>query len=89
MPFGVRTMAQQRQSLVDEFRSGGHTISGLCLKYGISRPTAYRWLSRSNLGGSMENCSRAPQRIHHKTPEGVEKAIINLRGERPAWGSRR
>ncbi len=89
MPFGVRTMAEQRTSLVEEIKTGEHSISALCREYEISRPTAYKWLKRRESGESMESRSRAPLNIPNKTIPSVEEAILRAREEHPCWGGRK
>jgi transposase InsO family protein len=89
MPFGVCTMSEQRKSLVEEIKSGEHGISALCRKYGVSRPTAYKWLSRSKSGYSMENMSKAPLKSPCKTSVPVEEMVKQARHKHPCWGGRK
>jgi transposase InsO family protein len=89
MPFGVRTMAGQRASLVEEIRAGERSISEICRDHGISRPTAYKWLERSALGEPMEDRSRAPLSSPSKTGSAVEAAILRAREQHPRWGGRK
>jgi len=89
MPFGVRTMAEQRTSLVGGIKSGEHSISELCRAYEISRPTAYKWLKRHELGEPMESRSSAPLNIPNKTAPAVESSILRAREHHPRWGGRK
>jgi len=82
-------MAEQRASLVEEIRLGEHSISELCRKYGVSRPTAYKWLERSLLGESMECRSKAPLKSPLKTSPVIESVILNARKLHPSWGGRK
>lgn len=89
MPFGVLTMAEHRAFLVEEIKNGVRSISELCRKHGVSRPTAYKWLGRSGHGESMESRSRAPLRSPGKTSHPVEAAILEARKRHPCWGGRK
>jgi len=89
MPFGVPTMAEQRRTLAEEIKTGGHSISFLCRKYGVSRPTAYKWLGRSESGEPMENLSRAPFHSPGKTSQSAEEMILQARRKHPCWGGRK
>ena len=89
MPFGERTMAEQRKSLVEEIRLGERSISAICRDWGISRPTAYKWLRRSEAGEPMNDMSRAPQRSPSRTSPAVEEAVVSARREHPCWGGRK
>jgi transposase-like protein len=72
MPFGVKTMSEQRKSLVAEINSGDLSISAICRKYGISRPTAYKWLQRSETDDSFEERSRMPLHSPNRTIKSIE-----------------
>jgi len=89
MPFGVLTMAEQRESLIEEIKSGEHSISALCRKYGVSRPTAYKWLERNASGESFESRRREPLCSPNKTCPSVESAILRARKLHPGWGARK
>ena len=82
-------MAEQRKSLVEEIKSGEHSISVLCRKYGVSRPTAYKWLERNDSCGSFENRSRVPHHSPGKTCLSVESLILRTREQHPCWGGRK
>jgi len=83
------TMAEQRRTLVEEIKSGEHSISVLCRKYGISRPTAYKWLSRNNSGETFESRSRKPLHSPCKTCPSIESLILRAREQHPCWGGRK
>jgi transposase InsO family protein len=82
-------MAEQRRTLAEEIQSGEHSISKLCRIYGVSRPTAYKWLERSESGESMESRSRAPHRSPGKTCPSIESLILRARRQHPCWGGRK
>jgi transposase InsO family protein len=82
-------MAEERSSLVSEIRVGKLSLSAVCRKYGVSRPTAYKWIQRSDNGDSMDDRSRAPLNSPRKTSAAVEDAVVQARLAHPCWGGRK
>ena len=46
MPWKQTTPMEQKIECICEWRSGKYTITDLCENFGISRPTAYKLISR-------------------------------------------
>jgi transposase InsO family protein len=69
----------------------GSNISFLCERFNISRPTGYKWISRFLATGveGLNDLSRAPHSCPHKTETAIEDAVLKLRGQHQAWGSRK
>ncbi|XWK66832.1 helix-turn-helix domain-containing protein [Tunturiibacter gelidiferens] len=67
------------------------SVADLCREYGISRPTAYRWINRYNETGpeGLVDRSRRPHSCSHATLEPIENAILALRARHPSWGARK
>ena len=67
------------------------SVADLCRAYGISRPTAYRWINRYNETGpeGLVDRSRRPHTCSHATLEPMENAILVLRAKHPSWGARK
>ena len=68
-----------------------HTIpvSHLAERFGISRPTAYKYIKRyedSGMAGLLE-LSRRPHNTPNKTPPDIEEQILYLRNKHPRWGA--
>jgi len=70
---------------------GGEQMSALCRAYGISRKTGNKFKARfERLGAAgLEDRSRAPHVIPHKTPPELVELIITERREHPTWGPRK
>jgi transposase InsO family protein len=69
----------------------GSNFSELCRRYGVSRPTGYKWLGRfvrQGEDGLMEK-SRRPHSSPWKVDAAIEKLILEMRDERPTWGARK
>lgn len=70
---------------------GGETMSALCRRFGISRRTGYKWLSRYEAEGvaGLEDRSRAP----HSNPRAIDaatvEAVMAVRHRYPSWGPRK
>jgi transposase InsO family protein len=91
MPWKTVTAMSLRQELVVLAQTNEISFSHLCDRYGISRKTGYKWLSRYQQEGltGLANRSRRPHHIaRHIEPE-MEEAIVALRRHHPTWGSRK
>src|SRR5262245_19703524 len=66
----------------------GERISDLCREYGISRKTAHKFKKRfERLGvAGLEDQSKAPKVIPHKTSPEIEELVIAERKQHPTWG---
>jgi putative transposase len=81
---------EQRRSFVLDYESGQWSMSELCQRYRVSRPTGYKWLDRYADEGDagLEEVSRAPQTCPHHTPASIERRILALRTEY-GWGAKK
>ena len=79
---------KQRQQFFLEYTSGQWSMSELCDRYQISRPTGYKWIARIESDGfnAADDRSRAPERHPNRTAEKVENEILALR-EKYGWGA--
>jgi transposase InsO family protein len=89
MPFGVLSMSEQRISFVLEILQGELSLSAICRKHDISRPTAYKWLDRYKAGEAMDSRSKSPQHRPRKTGVAVEEEVLRCREAHPFWGGRK
>jgi transposase InsO family protein len=66
-------------------------LTDLCREYGISRKTGNKFKKRfEELGAAgLENQSRAPIFIPHKTPPELEAVFIDERKKHPTWGAKK
>ena len=81
---------KQRQAFVDDFESGQWSMTELCQRYGVTRPTGYLWLERYREQGEqgLLEFSRAPAACPHRTPRAIERKILQLR-KRYGWGAKK
>jgi transposase len=66
-------------------------ISQTAMEFKTTRLTVRKWVTRYKEKGlcGLEEHSRAPKHIPHKTPKRIEKRVIELRQTHPAWGPER
>ncbi len=66
-------------------------MAELSRRYGVSRPTGYKWAERYEARGweGLQDESRAPHQHPNAIAEGVEEAILELRRTHPTWGPRK
>jgi transposase InsO family protein len=63
----------------------------LAQHFGISRKTAYKWLTRYTLDGEagLANRSRRPKRPQNVTPRAMESVVVEKRDTYKVWGGRK
>ena len=82
----AKTTPVTRALLVDRVRVQGWRVDAAALAQSISRRTAYKWLRRHRLGGSLDDASAVPHRQPRRTAPAVIAAITALRRQRlTAW----
>ena len=80
---------EQRARFVRDFNSGVWTMTELCERYGVSRPTGYKWLARAReTGANLRDRSRAPHQCPHRTSGEIEALIVAARHEY-GWGAKK
>ena len=91
MPWKEVSAVSLREEFVMLARADGANMAALCRRFGVSRQTGYKWLSRFEERGrvGLVDCSRRPQRSPSKTAVNMEDAIVALRRKHPAWGARK
>lgn len=86
MPWERKTVMEQRIAFIADAQEGRESFSALCDRYGISRKTGYKWLRRAENDEPMENRRRTPHSSPGRTPEEVERLILDVRDACPCWG---
>ena len=83
-------VVKERLAFVRNLESGHWSMSELCERYGISRPTGYKWLARHQAGGrtGLDDRSRMPQHCPHRTSDALEALILAARREY-GWGAKK
>ncbi len=78
MPWKVINQMDLKIKLVNDWSEGHSSITDLSQKYGVSRPTVYKWLKRYEQFGveGLKERSRAPKRRPHRTAEDILNLVI-------------
>src|SRR5262245_11074181 len=91
MPWDQTSAMDQKRLFVADYLTRSFTIVELCLRYGISRPTAYKWIQRFLNRGyqGLDELPRRPTRCPHRTPDELAEVLLELRRRHPTWGPKK
>lgn len=80
-----------REEFVRLALSSDMSISELCARYGISRKTGYKWINvyRTDGAAGLADRSRRPHHSPRRIDASLERVIMDLANEYPAWGARK
>ncbi len=78
MPWKVINQMDLKIPLIKDWNAGHSSITDLSQKYGVSRPTIYKWLKRYKRLGieGLKEESRAPKQCPHRTSQKILDIII-------------
>lgn len=81
----------QRVRFIGALKSCAYTMTELCLAFGVSRKTGYKWAERYSQEGldGLKDRSRAPRSCPHRTEWRCEQALVEQRRKHPLWGPRK
>jgi len=88
MPWNETCTMNERLAFIDAWKSRDFTLSALCRRFGISRKTGYKWISRVLEEGrsGLADRSRAAHHRPNQTPEDVVRALIKVKHKHPSCG---
>ena len=88
MPWKETMAEDERTKFVEAYRSRVWSMTELCERFGVSRPTGYKWVYRSEQEGlvGLGDRSRAPKNCPHRTAAKVREAILATKRTHPDWG---
>src|ERR1700688_2872439 len=91
MPWKSGTIMDSRLEFVRLAGQGDVSVAELCRRFGISRQTGHLYLRRHRETGAagLEDRSRRPLSCPRRSPDVIEKKIVDLRKANPAWGGRK
>jgi putative transposase len=91
MPWSEVTVVNQRTRFVADVERGVFSMTELCRRYGISRPTAYLWWERYLEDGprGLHDRSHRPRSCPHATSPEVWTRIREARHRHPSWGPKK
>ena len=90
MPWMETHTLDQRRKFLAALASGQWSMTELCARFGVSRPTGYSWLARSRAGGAaaLHDRSHAPHHCPHRTAPGLEAQLLAARRQY-GWGAKK
>lgn len=91
MPWKETSAMDQRVQFIADWLSADYCKTELCRIYGISRPTADKWIGRyaeSGLQG-LEALTRAPHCHPNQTAEELRRLIVQTKLRRQQWGPKK
>ncbi len=91
MPWSETCTMEQKRLFIQDYVRGSFEIAELWRRYGISRPTGYKWIQRFEDEGfvGLEERSRRPEGCSHETAIEITEAILELRRKHPYWGAKK
>jgi transposase InsO family protein len=91
MPWHETDPVNERVKFVAAHQSGLYSMSELCQRASISRPTGYKWLARYAESGvdGLKDRSHAPKHCPQRMAKEVFDALLAARRAHPHWGPRK
>ena len=91
MPWSNLSPMDHKTQFIADFLRHTLSITELCLHYGISRKTAYKWINRYQLHSisGLEDRSRKPHSCPHQTDPDIVEALLDARRHHPTWGPKK
>ncbi len=90
MPWIETNVVDERLKFVADYESEQWSMTERCERYGVTRPTGYKWVARHREGGraGVADRSRAPHTCPHRTSDAMEALIVEAR-EEYGWGAKK
>lgn len=91
MPWARTDWMSERVKFVAAYLRCDDSFTDLCVDFGISRKTGYKWIHRYDAEGpaALVDRSRAPHHHPQATEDHVVEVVIALRRRHPRWGPRK
>lgn len=88
MPWRETCPMEERVKFIGDWLKDEETVADLCLIYGISRKTGYKWIERYERHGvdGLREMSRSPHDHPNQTPTVTEEKLVRFRHQHPHWG---
>ncbi len=91
MPWKDTTRIEQKIEFICEWRTGKYTIMESCRSLVISRPTAYKIITRFEQMGydGLREMFRTPREHSKETDQKVLSGILELKEKHRLWGAKK
>lgn len=82
---------EEREKFCREVFAQNLTFSEICHRFGVSRPTGYKWIERFEESGrsGLSDHSRARLTQAHEVADEMVQQLVNLRVKHPTWGPKK
>lgn len=91
MPWARTDWMSERVKFIAAFLEHEASFTDLCMDFGISRKTGYKWVGRYQAHGAeaLQERSRAPHSHPNEISADLIQAIVAIRRRHPRWGPRK
>lgn len=91
MPWRIADPMSIRLEFVAEVLARRRPVAALCVQYGISEKTGYKWLARFRSHGpaGLADAPHTAHRCPHQTPGVQRELLCAARRAHPTWGARK
>ena len=91
MPWKETNVMEQRTLFIDAWLTRQYSKTELCQRFGISRPTADKWIQRYRQNGlaGLADQSRRPHHSPNATDDALRERLIAAKQQRPHWGAKK
>ncbi len=91
MPWKECGAMEERMRFIVDWERLGLPFQELCERYGISRPTGYKWVERFVEEGAtgLAERSRRPRHSPQATAQDIVAGIVEARRRHPTWGGKK
>ena len=91
MPWKEVHVLDERLKFINLCLEKKHPLAEICREFGISRPTAYKFLQRYNDEGpaGLHDKPRAPHAHPNSVSPDIEEQILKAKTAYPTWGPRK
>jgi len=91
MPWKETRTVDLRLQFLSSYQREEMYKTDLCHEYGISRPTAYKWIKRYDEVGpeGLLDLTHTPHSSPYATSAEIENEVLALRKRFPSWGARK
>lgn len=82
---------QEKIQFISAYLSNSFTVAELCRRFGISRKTGYKWLSRYEIEGvdGLKERSKANHEPHNATELHLARRLLEVKHRYPEWGPKK
>lgn len=95
MPWKITDVMDQKTEFISLYKANVFSVTELCKRFNISRPTGYKWINRLKedidkpITEWLRDRSTKPKTSPCRIDDDIEGKIVDLRIKHPRWGSKK